>query len=129
MTRLAGSIMMYAEQHVLGKSYDGCGWDLSGIMCAFPCTTWSRARHPPLRTNAFLFGKPGMRDHEEEQVRIGNLTSALASRMVKAAIAVRIPIVCENPVASMAWRASPMSELRVQAGMEASTDLCKFSCR
>ena len=102
---------------------------VAGAMCAFPCTTWSRARHPPLRTSSCLFGKPNLQEKEKVQVQIGNQTFLFTGRVVKAANAVWMPIVCENPVGSMAWIASPMAELRALASKEASTDMCQFACR
>ena len=41
-------------------------------MVALPCTTLSRARSPPLRSNAHLWGLPRLPDADRQQLRLAN---------------------------------------------------------
>ena len=99
-----------------------------GVMVAFPCTTWSRARWPALRTSEYLLGKPHLNESERAQVELGNKTFGFTCRIVKAAISSLTPCLCENPVASMAWSALPMKDLVLQ-GVAMNTDFCQYGAR
>ena len=94
----------------------------------FPCTTWSRARWPPLRTSSHLQGLPSLNENEKSQVDIGNCTYQFACKVVAAAIRSKVPCVCENPQRSMAWMAPPMSELMMVA-IVLDTDMCQYRAR
>ena len=98
-----------------------------GVMTAFPCTSWSRARWPPLRTTLQLAGVDGLNEKEQKQVADGDATLRFATAVVRACLAADVPCICENPAAGMAWLEPSMQKLRVRASSDTTCDLCQFS--
>ena len=94
-------------------------------MIAFPCTSWSRARWPPLRTTLQLSGVDGLGDKEKQQIKDGNATLMFAIAVVKACLAAHVPCVCENPASSMAWLEPSMQRLKVRCSSDTTVDLCQ----
>ena len=110
------------------------GWISSGrvrgVWMGFPCSTWSRARWPPLRTAEFLLcGTPEARANPDdlERLKFGNATFEAALALASACQRMGVPCMLENPSSSMAW-----TELRIKrlihhpSASRMILDYCRF---
>ena len=110
-----------------------CSWISSrtvrGIWSGFPCSTWSRARWPPLRTSEQLRGTPAaLQDSRTSQLlEQGNLTQRFACRISKLCAKTRVPLILENPSSSMAWSMANMQRvLQDQHTCSIVLDYCQY---
>jgi hypothetical protein len=110
------------------------GWlssrSVMGLWLGTPCSSWSRVRHDlpdggGPRSSAFLMGKPGLTPADARRVDLGNRTLGVSIRLIKRAIALRIPTVLENPSTSMMWMV-PKLEKVVSKGESSIIDYCQF---
>ena len=100
------------QQTLIGCMQSGL---ILGVWIAFPCTTFSIARRPALRSREFLTGLPSLRDDKKAQKAIlaGNRTLSAALRFAKVCGRLKIPTIFENPQSSLAWqdrRWKPLAE-------------------
>lgn len=65
----------------------------------------------PLHDNHVIFGFPELSGAQREKVGIGNATMRATARIVRCAIACRVPVFLENPNSSMIWQAPPIKRL------------------
>ncbi len=121
-------------QLIEGWIRSGC---IRGIWLATPCTTWSRARRGPrgsgwgpLRDNHFIFGFPELSGAQREKVRVGNATMRATARIIRCAVACRVPVFLENPNNSMIWQAPPIKRLiHLRSSKCYITDFCQHGAR
>ena len=64
-----------------------------------------------LHDNYFIFSFPELSRAQREKVGIGNDTMRATARIVRCAIACRVPVSLENPNSSMIWQAPPLKRL------------------
>ena len=101
---------------------------IRGVWAGFPCTTWSMARYPPLRSNASPWGLPHQLEvpRSAEQIKVGNATLRAAARVANACLRASTPCVLENPHGAMSWGAPPMRRLQLQPNVEQV--VCDYCC-
>ena len=109
------------------------GWIASrvvrGVWCGFPCTTWSTARWPPLRSAARLRGLPEkvLSPIDAQKVRTGNATIDAAKRVARACAHYIVPCILENPHSSLAWQEAGMAQIRrLACAQEVVVDYCQY---
>ena len=109
------------------------GWITSGMIkgvwCGHPCSTWSRARWPPLRSNEYLFGIPEvLRDRRlGTLVKQGNQTLKFAARVGECCQRIGVPVIFENPATAMSWATPQMQCLaRYKTSTTVVTDYCCY---
>ena len=90
-----------------------------------PCSSFSVARTPPIRTSSFIHGLPQLSPKDKQKVKEGNSLCYYCCRCLEAARSVGIPASLEQPWSSHMWRMPCMK--RVQQRREATrrrTDFC-----
>lgn len=107
------------------------GWMRSrvvrGLWLGFPCTTWSNARRPALRSRKELWGRPGLAAPQQLQVALGNATLRAALSLMREGIAAGIPVVAENPESSLAWQVPFFARAaKNNAVQQVTMDFCAF---
>jgi len=112
------------------------GWCKAGIIrgawVAFPCTTFSQARRPPLRSAACLRGLPAMLavPRLRLQIEAGDRTLAAASRLAHCFVRQGVVVVFENPHSSLAWQDGRWKALTKQVSVVKHVlDYCQFGAR
>ena len=129
----------------LGEAYDLTrvpmqrlvrGWLLGGLVAAwhagFPCSSFSRAREsgggpPPLRSNDWPCGLPGLSDVDRMKVAIGNNLLNFSATLMHISIRLGIPGTAENPMTSRAWRMPRMIALLKRRHVsQGICDFCQF---
>ncbi len=73
----------------------------SAVMLAPPCTTFSRARHPALRTSAEPWGVSACLD--SPQLQLANRLTRRTLTLIRLLIRPHISFGVENPLASIFW--------------------------
>ena len=73
-----------------------------------PCSSLSRARDqpggpPPLRSDLQPLGLSGLKPHDAEKVRVGNVLARFSVRVLFLALQLCIPFTVENPQRSRLW--------------------------
>ena len=92
-----------------------------------PCSTFSRARLPSLRSNGHPWGIPGLSKKEKEIVNDGSLMCLVAVEVAKRCLEAGVGFSLENPATSMMWVFPPMQEFLEKAGVIVVTlDYCQF---
>ena len=109
------------------------GWITSGrvkgVWCAFPCSTWSTARWPPLRSLACIHGIPEMlRDPRTAAlIDVGNRTLRAAVSVANLCCGVGVPMILENPGYARSWHEPSMARLGArQQVRDVLVDYCRF---
>lgn len=98
-----------------------------GVWVGFPCTTWSVARRPALRSKAYVWGLPGLNASEQDQIRNGNATVRAAVCVLREFLRSGIPAVAENPLSSLAWQLPLFVHSAQSPGVRnVSFDFCAF---
>lgn len=101
-----------------------------GILFAPPCTTFSSARHPAVRSRRRPRGLHGLVGRDAAQVLEAN---AIIDRMIvllRIATTLRIPWLVENPRASILWHDRGVRSVIQQAGANLQhIHMCAFGCR
>ena len=112
------------------------GWVRARVVrCAwagFPCTTWSIARRPALRSREHLGGLPHMltRERERQIIGIGTRTLQATLRFADACRQQLTPLILENPHSSLAWQWPRMMQAcRAPEATCVVTDYCQFKTR
>ena len=109
------------------------GWLAAGLIaavwCAYPCSSWSNARRPMIRSAASLFGLPSaLRDDRTRSLILaGNATLRSAQAIAWSCWKHGVPAVFENPQSSLAWRTPRWVRLQEQDNVFAIVcDQCQF---
>ncbi len=106
-------------------------------MIATQCSSWSRARHGPLgsswgplRDNKHVFGLPGLSVQDQEKVALGNKQMRASADIIRICNRFSIPCILENPIASLIFRAFPLSRLlEAPSCTSVTVDQCGYSAR
>lgn len=112
----------------------GC---IRGIWLAAPCTTWSRARRGPkgsgwgpLRNNQHILGFHDLPPDQLAKVRVGNATMRATARIIRCAVACRVPVFLDNASTSMLWHAPQIYKLTKHAHSHSFIiDFCQHGAR
>lgn len=105
---------------------------VAAVWCAFPCSTWSNARRPMIRSKQELWGLAGAKadEHLGALLAVGNKTLRVAHCVGRACLRADVPAVFENPLTSLAWQTpgwkALMRDPRVQV---IDLDQCQFGAQ
>jgi hypothetical protein len=106
------------------------GRTFSSIHIALPCQTFSRARRgkpPPLRSNLFPMGLPGLSASDSLKVRESNVLLHLVVKILKIAQLLHIPCILENPQSSLLWQTPAIKRFLQQSNVAFETcEFCMF---
>ena len=101
-----------------------------GVFGGFPCTTWSNARRPRLRSKDHIYGFPELSPADASLAKQGNATLAATRGRVHKCIQLRIPVVLENPHSSLAWHEPLMTKLMQDSSCRVHVlDQCLFGAK
>lgn len=110
------------------------GWMRAGLVRGLhlgtPCNTFSRARDhgpgpPPLRSDSFVLGLPGLRPCDEAKVAEGNLLMRFSASILGWARRLCLPCTLENPRGSRLWMCPSMQYvLRWQVSSIVHFEMC-----
>ena len=112
-------------------------WLQSGVVALVhfgtPCTTFSRARKhgdggpPPIRSEQFLMGIPGISAKDKEKVQLGTRSLDITLLLCRAVAAHGGQWSLENPSSSMLWMMPQTIELiKIANAHLFSLDMCAF---
>ena len=85
------------------------GW-VGAIWFGTPCTTWSIACRPAIRSSSHLWGLPEIPPHRVPSLELGNATVRVTGRILCRALHRRMPCFLENPDSSLLWQAPPIAQ-------------------
>ena len=117
------------------------GWVRAGVVrgawLGTICKSWSRARRGPpgsswgpIRSAKHIYGLPDLSASDRSKILIGNATMRQSAEFIHACVHAHIPVILENPVASMLWLAPPIrSQLGATSCQTISVDQCQFGAR
>ena len=111
---------------ILGWIRGGC---VLGAWLGTPCTTFSRARHPALRTNTALWGKKGLSSSDSAKVRVGNACLRFSLSVIRLGLVLLVPVFLENPATSMIFSIPTMCRYAKAASHNFVTDYCQHGAR
>ena len=113
------------------------GWLAGGLIRGFhvalPCQTYSRIRDrgngpPPLRSDAFPWGLPGLSPALQHKVSLSNNLTRFACRLFRDAILRRVPWSLENPRTSRLWLCNSLVALVKRKNVSTvHTDFCMWA--
>jgi hypothetical protein len=100
-----------------------------GLHASPPCTTFSIARRPAIRTKAEIWGIQGLDSDTQQQVSSANLCIRGLFYILRIAISCGIPFSVENPLSSLFWQLEFWKEpFIVQVIDVVNLDMCQFNC-
>ena len=100
-----------------------------GILAAPPCTTYSTARNPPLRTWCRPRGRRDLAGRELQQVLAANTLVDHLGVILERAQLLGVPWLVENPASSLLWRERLFRRFgRLETVKIIKTHLCGFGC-
>ena len=117
------------------------GWVRAGVVrgawLGTICKSWSRARRGPpgsswgpIRSAKHIYGFPDLSASDRSKILVGNATMRQSAEFIHACIRAHIPVILENPVASMLWLAPPIrSQLSSNSCQIISVDQCQTGAR
>ena len=101
-----------------------------GIIFAPPCTTYSTARRPMIRSRTRAEGLSNLASREVGQLRLGTLLLRATASLIKYASECGAPWVVENPQSSLMWHAPEFSEVfQLCNPAPVTTHMCGFGAR
>ena len=87
------------------------------VHLAPPCSTWSRARRPPLRARGDrIYGLPDLNRAQRRRAEEGNSLARAAVRLVRSCIEAKVGFSIENPCSSMLWDMPEMIDIKNTSG-------------
>ena len=94
-----------------------------------PCSSFSLARKddggpPPLRDHDHIWGKPGLAQHDQAKVELGNQLAQVTAVLVQLAARHGVRWSIENPAGSYLWLLPPIRDL--DGGSRFELDMCRF---
>ena len=109
---------------------DPCRHDLSRLdvyTLQFILSIARQARRPPpLRSDDFPNGLPGLAPHDEEKVRVGNILARFSISVFNCCAQLHVPATIENPDTSRLWKLDSFKMvLREKHVTWTSTDFCQ----
>ena len=98
-----------------------------GILAAPPCTTYSIAQRPALRSKDHLVGKPGLDERGQQRVATADRLTKLLVDILVIAASLKIPWMIENPQTSLLWSMPWVSSLAKSDSVQTVVlDQCAF---
>ena len=82
-----------------------------GIWLGTPCTTWSVACKPAVRSKTHLYELPDIPAHRIRSVELGNKTLATTTAVITHCIRYHTPCMLERPDSSMLWHTAEIQSL------------------
>lgn len=84
-----------------------------GVWFGTPCTSWSIACRPALRSRAAIWGLPreSLAPHRLPTLDTGNQTLLVTCGLIRACLKFKVPCMLENPASSLLFHAPPMQSL------------------
>ena len=92
--------MPSTRRRILRMMYTG---NCLGILAAPPCTTYSIAQRPALRSADHLEGKPGLDERGQQRVSTADRLTKWLADILSIASSLKIPWMIENPQTSLLW--------------------------
>ena len=103
---------------------------VGGIMFETPCSSWSNACRPMIRSRSHIWGFDNLTSTQRSKVHLGNLTLRRTIYLIKACIAARVPVCLENPQSSLMWHAPGMNALlRSPSAHTHTVCMCAYGAR
>ena len=101
-----------------------------GMVLAPPCTTFSIARRPALRSMAQPWGKDNLSEKEQAQLHAANVLIRNTLTIIRVATACKVPWALENPRSSLLWQVPEMCSIaRQSASSYTDLHMCGFGSR
>ena len=92
-----------------------------------PCTTFSAARRPPLRSSSFPLGLPGLSAKDAAAVNVGNQLLEFSFKIIRLCIQYNCPVALENPHTSVLWQVPAIKRLLSHSCCtEVVLDYCQY---
>ena len=89
-----------------------------GILVATPCTSYSVARRPAVRSSEFPMGLPTLNERDRIRVQAANFVTQCTVWLLALASRLGIPWVLENPQSSLLWKVPAIQQLSRRARTE-----------
>jgi hypothetical protein len=99
---------------------------VKAVHVAPPCSSWSRARIPALRSRHFLYGLPYLQAHQQQLVLEANKLTLHALLVVKSCVIKGIITTIENPQSSMLWDLPDWKQELLAGYTDVDLDQCQF---
>jgi hypothetical protein len=99
---------------------------VKAVHVAPPCSTWSRARRPALRSRQFLYGLPNLSARQQQQVLEANRLARHTLLVVKSCALKGIITTIENPQSSMLWELPDWKQELLASYADIDLDQCQF---
>ena len=88
------------------------GYEFFFVHFAPPCSTWSRARAPPLRAaGAKILGVPGLNPQQTHRLKEGTALARACVYLARCCLRSGVAFSIENPQSSLMWQWAPMRAL------------------
>ena len=101
-----------------------------GIVCATPCTTYSCARRPAVRSRPFPRGLKNLTGADLEAVQRANRLTDHTVLLLDAATKYSVPWVLENPPSSLLWSEKGVQRLaQLEESRSIRLHMCAFGAR
>ena len=92
-----------------------------------PCTTFSLARHPALRSASHPWGKPDLDPQSQVKVQQGNALARVSAMIMRVCISKGIPFTIENPQSSRIWLLEPFQKILAHPQVQSHTlHFCQY---
>ena len=92
-----------------------------------PCSSFSVARTPPVRTSVFIHGLPDLSEKDRAKVREGNALCYFSCRCLEAATSAGIVSSLEQPWSSFMWKMPCLKKITTRAtSYRMRTDFCAW---
>jgi hypothetical protein len=138
MARQGGAVLRW--DITMGPMYDVLdlnnqklirGWVMAGLVWAVhlgtPCTTFSVARRPAVRSMIFPMGLPGLSEIDAGKVSVGNDLLRFSIGLLKICRRMGAPCTLENPASSLLFKTPSFIEVAALSGFSsAQCDYCMF---
>ena len=98
-----------------------------GILAAPPCTTYSCARHPALRSRDYIYGLPTLNERDKAIATAADKLTHHVIALLLFASRCEVPWVVENTQTSMIWHLPRMDVLQTAEAAEGTVlHQCQF---
>ena len=101
--------------------------DVCAVHLGTPCTTFSNARRPMIRSATCPRGLPDLSPKASQQVHDGNLLADATARLLRECIARGLAVTLENPQTSLLWKYPPIAKLISQHQLDlVNFHMCQY---
>jgi hypothetical protein len=103
---------------------------IGGVWFGTPCSSFSVARRPAVRSAERPWGLSGLPPHRQEVCKLGNELASITANFVRFLRPLGIPCALENPQSSLLWKLPPFKTLLSRLDCESSVCCqCSFGAR